>query len=170
MQYRWEQSIVQKGHPALSTKAVDVDISDITRPELQSMLTDMRVLLAREYDGVALAAPQVGAAIRLFVVSPRAFRKLHPLEPLVYINPTITKRSKQTKTMEEGCLSVRGWYGKTIRNTSVTVTAYNERGQRFTREATGLLAHIFQHEIDHLDGILFDDHAVDIEKIEVPGK
>lgn len=166
MSYHWEQSIVQKGHATLSSIATTVDVGDITNPDIQSMIADMHRLLANEYDGVALAAPQVGAALRLFVVSPRAFRKLHPLEPLVYINPIIIKRSKQTKIMEEGCLSVRGWYGKTVRNTSVSVTAYNERGQKFTREASGLLAHIFQHEIDHLDGVLFDDHAVDIEEIK----
>jgi len=166
----YEQSIVQKGHKALSSKATEVALSDIPTPEFQEMLAIMHRLLKNEYDGVALAAPQIGASLRLFVVAPRAFRKLHPLEPLVYINPTITKRSKQTKTMEEGCLSVRGLYGKTVRHVSVTVTAYNERGQKFTRDGTGLLAHIFQHEIDHLDGILFCDHAVDIEEIEIPKK
>jgi len=160
----WEHSIVSKGHPALSAQARDLTMDEITSPELSAMVVEMNTLLANEYDGVALAAPQVGAAVRVFVVSPKVFQKLHPLEQLVYINPVITSRSKKTKTMDEGCLSVRGWYGKTIRHMEVTVTAYNVQGKQFTRKANGLLAHIFQHEIDHLDGILFVDHAVDLEE------
>ncbi len=164
----WEQSIVQKEHPALHERAVDIPLEQITGSEIQAMIADMHRLLQEQHDGVALAAPQIGASVRLFIVSSRVFTKLHPLEPLVYINPVITKRSKNQKTMDEGCLSVRGWYGKTIRSTDVTVTAYNERGHKFTRPATGLLAHIFQHEIDHLEGVLFCDHATDMEEVEIP--
>ena len=69
--------------------------------------------------------------------------------------------------MPEGCLSVRPLYGKTFRSTKATITAYNKNGKKFTRGASGLLAQIFQHETDHLNGILFIDHAKDIKE-EVP--
>jgi len=164
----WEKSIVSKGNPALSAIARDLTMAEITSHELNTMVADMQALLAAEYDGVALAAPQVGVAVRMFVVSPKVFQKMHPLEQLVYINPIITARSKKQKTMDEGCLSVRGWYGKTVRHMEVTVAAYNLQG--FSRKANGLLAHIFQHEIDHLNGTLFTDHATSLEEIEVPKK
>jgi peptide deformylase len=86
--------------------------------------------------------------------------------PLVYINPKIIKRSKDKKNMEEGCLSCRWWYGKAKRSTRVTVEAYDKNGKQFTIEGRGLVAQIFQHEIDHLDGVLFVDHAKDLKEIQ----
>jgi len=67
--------------------------------------------------------------------------------------------------MNEGCLSVRPLYGKVRRATRATVEAYNEKGKKFKMEGTGLLAHIFQHETDHLEGILFTDKAKDLREI-----
>ena len=67
--------------------------------------------------------------------------------------------------MEEGCLSVRPLFGKVRRATRATVEAYNERGEKFTMEGTGLLAHVFQHEIDHLEGVLFIDKAKNLREI-----
>jgi peptide deformylase len=85
----------------------------------------------------------------------------------VFINPQITKFSKEKKWMEgEGCLSVRWVYGKVERATKVTLRAYDEYGNVFERGASGLLAHIFQHEVDHLDGILFIDKAKDLEEAD----
>lgn len=85
----------------------------------------------------------------------------------VFINPVIVKESKEKKWMEgEGCLSVRWVYGKVRRSTKVTLRAYNEHGQVVERGASGLLAHIFQHEVDHLNGILFIDKAKDLEKVD----
>ena len=84
---------------------------------------------------------------------------------MVFINPIIKKISKDRKLMVEGCLSVRPMYGKVRRATRVTIEAYNEHGHKFVKEGTGLLAHIFQHETDHLDGVLFIDKAKDLEEI-----
>jgi len=167
---KWEQKIVQKGYDSLDVKAKEIDISSLPNSEIDSLLQDMNRLLANEDDGVALAAPQIGAKVRIFVVSPKVFNKMHPLEQLVYINPEITHISSKKKLVEEGCLSVRGVYGKTRRSLSVTVSAYNREGKKFVRRATGLLAHIFQHEIDHLDGILFDSHASDLKVITEENK
>lgn len=87
-------------------------------------------------------------------------------EDLICINPVIIKESKEKIWMEgEGCLSVRWLYGKVKRSTKVTLRAYDENGKVFTRGASGLLAHIFQHESDHLDGILFIDKAKDLQRM-----
>ena len=89
------------------------------------------------------------------------------IDDLVFINPVLTKMSKEKKWMEgEGCLSVRWVYGKVQRSTKVTIRAYDEFGRAFERGAGGLLAHIFQHEVDHLNGILFIDTAKDLEEVD----
>ena len=86
---------------------------------------------------------------------------------LVFINPVISKLSREKTWVPEGCLSVRWLYGKTYRSTKATVTAYDENGKKFVRGASGLLAQIFQHETDHLKGILFIDHATEVRE-ELP--
>lgn len=161
--------IVQKGAKVLREVAQPVDVDTITSKEVQEVINDMKEALASQKDGVAIAAPQIGVPLRIFVVSHRAFEiegeprgKAHDM---VFINPEIVKRSKKKAWMDEGCLSVRWFYGIVRRSKNVTVTAYDEKGERFTRGAGGLLAQIFQHEIDHLDGILFVDKARDIEEI-----
>ncbi len=89
------------------------------------------------------------------------------VDDAVFINPVIVKESKEKKWMEgEGCLSVRWIYGKVRRSTKVTLRAYNEKGQVVERGASGLLAHIFQHEVDHLNGVLFIDKAKDLEQVD----
>ena len=85
----------------------------------------------------------------------------------VFINPKVTKISKKKQTVKEGCLSVTGVFGVMTRAEKVTVEACNEKGEKFTRGASGLLAQIFQHEMDHLNGVLFTDTATDLEKLEV---
>ena len=120
--------------------------------------------LETQKDGVALAAPQIAYSKRIFIISPQILETNVSL-PLVYINPVIIKHSKDKKNMEEGCLSCRWWYGKTKRSSRATVRAYNEKGEEFTVEGRGLVAQIFQHEIDHLNGILFIDHAKDLKEV-----
>ena len=85
-------------------------------------------------------------------------------KPLVFINPKITKASKKKAIVQEGCLSVRWIYGKTERATNVTIEAYDENGNKFSYGASSLIAHIFQHEMDHLDGVLFTDIGFDFEE------
>lgn len=131
---------------------------------LKEIVSVMQKSLAKESDGVALAAPQIALSLRIFVVSPNAYLEEAKWKPLVFINPTITKISKKTAEMQEGCLSVRWIYGKTNRSVSATVEAYDIAGNKFSYGATGLVAHIFQHEIDHLDGVLFIDHGFDFEE------
>lgn len=174
-------TIVQNGEKVLREISKEVPISSITKPKIQKIISDMNEALDGQYDGVAIAAPQIGVSLRIFVVSGRifdeAFIKSDHLDKnilskikapnLVFINPFFKKTSKDKKLMIEGCLSVRPLYGKVRRATRAIVEAYNEHGKKFTKDASGLLAHIFQHEMDHLDGILFIDKAKDLQEILV---
>ena len=155
--------IVQKGTPCLHTRADEVAINEIDSPEVQKIITDMKLALAGEPDGVAIAAPQIGISKRIFVVAGFVFGEDEA--SVAFINPTIVKASKKTELMDEGCLSVRYWYGDVKRHLNVTIEAYMDDGQKVQRGAGGLLAHIFQHEIDHLDGILFVDKAEHIKEM-----
>ncbi|MEX0933820.1 MAG: peptide deformylase [Candidatus Paceibacterota bacterium] len=162
--------IIQKGDPLLEKRAKEVPPSTRGTTKLAKIITDMQTAMHNEDDSVAIAAPQIGVSLRMFVVSGPFYEGTYGKEEergskkkegkdLVFINPKITKHSKKTSLSEEGCLSVRPWYGEVTRYKNVTVEAQDEKGRRFTRGAGGLLAQIFQHEIDHLDGILFDSKA-----------
>ncbi|TSC68286.1 MAG: peptide deformylase [Parcubacteria group bacterium Gr01-1014_72] len=171
--------IVQKNTPILRKKAREVHLPDIGGKKLTDTLTRMREALAGESDGVAIAAPQIGVSLRVFIVWEPALslsedvlerrakmeRRRQDDRYLVFINPVITKRSREQALLEEGCLSVRWFYGKVRRAKRATIVAYDETGKRFTRGSSGILAQIFQHEADHLDGVLFIDKATDVQEI-----
>lgn len=158
------KKILQKDDKVLRKIAKEVKISDITNSKTKTVIKEMFQSLAKEEDGVALAAPQIGYSQRIFVVSSKIFEDPKDA-PLVYINPKIISISNDKKKMEEGCLSCRWLYGKTKRASRVEVEAYNEKGEKFQFFGTSLLAQIFQHEIDHLDGILFIDHAKHLKEV-----
>jgi len=158
----------EKDGKALREIAKPVDFEkDKKLPEI---LNAMREALFSQYDGVALAAPQIGISKRIFIINPMAYRhenvKFVGPEKLTFINPKILKTSKDKKLMEEGCLSVRPLYGKVRRSTKASIEAYDEKGQKFEISASGLLAQIFQHENDHLDGILFSDKAKELYELQ----
>jgi peptide deformylase len=123
----------------------------------------MKEALNAEEDGVAIAAPQINHSLRIFVVAKRASKLL--TEDTAFINPVIIRIGKKKEELSEGCLSVRWKYGLVKRATSATVRAYNIDGNEFVMSGRGLLAQIFQHEIDHLNGILFIDKAKKVEDI-----
>jgi peptide deformylase len=156
-------TIVQAPHQVLRDTAKPVPLSMIKTKELESILEDMKKTLAAEDDGVAIAAPQINISYRIFVVSKKASRKFS--EDMVFINPEIIRLGKQKEEVSEGCLSVRWKYGMVKRSKTATVRAVNEKGNEFVMSGTGLLAQIFQHEIDHLNGILFIDKARDVEDL-----
>lgn len=164
--------IVQEGDPVLRAVAAPVSKKDIGSPALKKVIAKMHAALAPEKYGVAIAAPQVGESLRMFVVAGRVFKdeeipesendqKEPPALPTnrVYINPEITRASRKKLEESEGCLSVRGLYGTVLRHEKVTLKYLDERGIPQTENASGLLGHIFQHEVDHLNGILFIDKA-----------
>jgi peptide deformylase len=171
--------IVQKEDPVLRQKAKPVPPVMFGKAELKKVIKDMKSALAKEDDGVAIAAPQIGVSMRIFVVSGKVMEMLHPEEAkedikgevkkqkkypdIVFINPEIIKLSQEKEILEEGCLSVRYLYGKIERAKKAKVRALDEDGKEFEMGTSGLLAQIFQHETDHLDGKLFIDNATDIE-------
>ncbi|OGI73923.1 hypothetical protein A3D42_02800 [Candidatus Nomurabacteria bacterium RIFCSPHIGHO2_02_FULL_41_18] len=177
------KKILQSKEKVLRKLAKEVNIQDIKTPKIQKILKEMSASLKSQDDGVAIAAPQIGYSLRIFVVSGRIFGKdfinaslpssdsppsrQEKIKNSVFINPKISKLSKEKAWVPEGCLSVRPLYGKTWRSVKASIVAYNENGKKFERGASGLLAQIFQHETDHLNGILFTDHAKDI-KSELP--
>ena len=161
--------ILQKDSPMLRETAKEVDLATINTPEFKKMLGDMHDAMQSQDDAVAVAAPQIGVPKKIFAISGRVFdnfeKKDKPHPDLFFINPEIIKISKDKKIMTEGCLSVRYLYGKIRRASRVTLRAYDENGQKIERGASGLLAQIFQHETDHLKGVLFTDTAKDLQDI-----
>jgi peptide deformylase len=139
-------SIVTLGDPLLAkTSAAVPDINGDVRRLVELMFETMGTR------GIGLAAVQVGEPIRLFVTrSPRDGNR-------VFINPDIVETSIEEETLEEGCLSVPGLYTDMVRPASVRVQAWNEKGRPFTLTAEGMLARVVQHELDHLNGVLFID-------------
>ena len=159
--------ILQKESSELRKTAEPVDLSTINTPEFKKTLADMHEAMLSQDDAVAVAAPQIGIPKRLFAISGRVFdnfeKKENPHPDLIFINPEIIKISRKKVVVPEGCLSVRWLYGKTLRSEKARVQAYNEKGKLFEYGGSGLIAQIFQHETDHLKGILFIDHATDIQ-------
>ncbi len=154
--------IVVKGAPVLHKKTLEIPKELFGTAKLKDMIARMSASLRETEHGVAIAANQIGLPYRIFVV--RGFvmegkdRSLEDADR-AFINPTITKLARQKDLLEEACLSVPGYHGIIKRSLKATVRAYDEEGIRFERGASGLLAQIFQHECDHLDGILYIDKA-----------
>lgn len=190
------KKILQQKEAVLRKVAQEVSILDIKKVKIKKILKEMSVSLSSQDDGVAIAAPQIGYSLRIFVVSGKIFRAdfqrrgvsqadeprssavrartdsdpglgNSAVKDIIFINPKISKLSREKTWLPEGCLSVRWLYGLVSRSKKATVTAYDENGKKFTRGASGLLAQIFQHETDHLNGILFIDHARDVRE-ELP--
>lgn len=124
---------------------------------LALLIETMRVTLW-EARGVGLAAPQVGSSLSLFLAKP------DDGDALVFINPEIVGTSIETESCREGCLSLPGVYEEVTRPIAVTVQASNAKGRSFRMDCEGLLARIVQHEIDHLNGVLFIDHLSPVRR------
>ncbi len=164
------KSFVETSHPVLRKIAAEVPVKEITSPKIKRVLRDMSELLATQDVGVAIAAPQIGESLRIFLVSGTILKLADPKykgeeKDLIFIHPVITTLSKEKQEVEEGCLSVRWKYGKITRAKKATIEAYDEFGNHFERGASGLLAQVFQHETDHLEGVLFIDSAYDVKEI-----
>ncbi len=187
--------IVQQENKVLREMAREVPVEDLRSRKIETIIRRMQKALEAQEDGVALAAPQIGENLRIFVISKRIFEimeeertvaetrrgkrsKRENLEDfqnmpirqkeykdLIFINPEILKISKKKVLVDEGCLSVRWVYGRVSRAEKTLVRAYDENGKPFTMGGSGLLSQAFQHEIDHLNGILFIDKAKDLKKI-----
>ncbi len=153
------REIITVPHPTLLKKARKV--SDFG-PQLQSLIDDM-VETMRAAPGVGLAAPQVDFPLRLVVIEfGDEEDETVPPKLFTVVNPEITRHSQETQIGTEGCLSVPNLVGDVERFESITVKGLNRQGQPLKIKAQGWLARIFQHEIDHLNGILFTDLATQV--------
>jgi len=159
------REIVSLPQPVLRRKARKV--TDFG-PDLQTLIDDM-VETMRQAPGVGLAAPQVGESQRVIVVEyyEKEDDEESPLKLYMVVNPEITRVSSETLLGTEGCLSVPGILGDVERPEAVTVKGLNRHGQPFTIKAKGWMARIFQHEVDHLNGILFVDRAEQVWRPEM---
>lgn len=161
-----------EGDPVLRAIAASVPMSMFGAPELEKILADMKQALRDEPFGVAIAAPQIGVSYRIFVVRGYILENLRRADPgsanladVSFVNPVISYRSSKKEVIpDEGCLSVPNIYGDIERSVNVRIVAQDEKGKKFLKSGSGLLAEIFEHECDHLDGILFIDKATNLHE------
>jgi peptide deformylase len=140
--------------PVLRRRAKRVSSLD---GSVQKLIDDMLETMPAVY-GVGLAAPQVGVSLRIVVIG------LADEEPIVMVNPEMVKRLGE-RTVLEGCLSVPGYQGEIKRSVTVTVKARDRRGKEFRVKGTELLAQALEHELDHLNGVLYLDHLESPDKL-----
>jgi len=149
--------ILTNPNPILRKKSVALDLENINWTELKPLLLDMEETMLKK-DGAGLAAPQIGQNIRLVVIR-------YDDQTIWMINPLITKKSWAKEIEEEGCLSVLNSKGEIIyapveRHKKINCIYFNEKGQKQKITAQKLIARVIQHELDHLDGVLFIDRIV----------
>lgn len=140
--------------PMLRQKAKKVSRID---GSIQQLIDDMMATM-QYAGGVGLAAPQVGISLRVIVL------QMPEEEPIALINPEIVRRSGE-REVTEGCLSVPGYFGEIRRSESVTVKGQSREGKAIRIKATGLMAEAMEHEIDHLNGVLYVDHLESVAKL-----
>lgn len=150
--------IIKHPNKILRKKSINFDINEIGSKKIKELYLDMEKIML-EKDGVGLAAPQIGKNIRLCVINTKN-------GILKMFNPVIIKKSWAKEWGEEGCLSVPNVFGKVRRHKKITCRFYNEDKKNIKLSADNLVARVIQHEIDHLDGILFIDKAKDIINTE----
>ena len=147
--------VLRMGDPRLWQKSVPVE--NFGAPELAELLRDMRDTMAH-LNGAGLAAPQIGVPLRVVIFgvssNPR-YPDIEPVPDTVLINPVLTPLSAEEEEGWEGCLSVPGMRGWVPRFRRLRYSGFDETGKRFEREVEGFHARVVQHEVDHLDGILY---------------
>ncbi len=158
------REILQIGHPLLASRVSEVELGDISSPEAQGWIDDM-IDTMRDANGAGIAANQIGIPHRIFVIevgdNPRYPYK--PAVPLtIAINPTIEFLSDETFESNEGCLSVPKMHASVDRHVEIAVTFYDREGNLQSHEVRGYSACTWQHEYDHLDGILFPNRVTDM--------
>ena len=157
------RDVLQIGHPILAARAAEVEVEKIISPEVQAWIDDM-IDTMRDANGAGIAANQIGLPHRLFVIevgdNPRYPYK--PNVPLtVVINPEIEFLSDETFVSNEGCLSVPQIRANVDRHTEIAVSYFDRDGQKVSKTIRGYSACTWQHEYDHLDGILFPHRVTD---------
>ena len=162
--------IVAYGDPVLRKVAVDIDAS---YPDLQKLITNMRETMYNA-SGVGLAAPQIGKSIRLFLIDASPFAEDKDLsnedrETLktfnkVFINAKILEEEGDEWAFNEGCLSIPDVREDVFRQPKITIAYFDEKFEKYTETLEGLAARVFQHEYDHIEGVLFTDKLSSLKK------
>ncbi len=153
------RQIAQLGNPILREKSQPVE--DIFNPQIQKLIDDL-IATAAKFNGVGIASPQVSESYRLFIVASRpSLRYPHApsMEPTAIINPKIISHSEEIVKDWEGCLSVPGIRGLVPRYQEIKIEYTNRNGEIQQQILTDFVARIFQHEYDHLDGMVFLDRV-----------
>ncbi len=156
--------VLRMGDPRLWLPSKPVE--NFGTRELDELLKDMRDTMAH-LNGAGLAAPQIGVPLRVVIfgvtANPR-YPDIDPVPDTVLVNPVLTPLSEEKEEGWEGCLSVPGMRGWVQRYRRLRYAGYDERGQRFEREVEGFHARVVQHEVDHLDGVLYPMRIRDLTK------
>ncbi len=163
--------IIKHPNPILRQKAKNIKKENIKNKETQNLIKKMIATL-EEAKGAGLAAPQIGKSIKLILVrnynetNDTAFCNFYDNQNnkiLILINPKITNKSWKKEIQKEGCLSIPEFFGLVKRSKKITVKALDKNGEKIKFKVENLLARIIQHEVDHLDGILFIDRIKNIK-------
>ncbi len=151
-------------NPILHKKGRDLTVAELSKPEMKKLIKNM-VETMYVKDGVGIAAPQVGQSLQLCVIA-KKFSPINQNEDLILVNPVWKKMSILKAWDTEGCLSVPLIYGEVKRYTKIKVQALNQHGEKIEFEAKDFPARIVQHEVDHLNGVLFIEKARKLQKIK----
>lgn len=156
------RDIVTIGDPVLRQRAREVTPSELSSPEVQGLIDDL-IETRRAADGAGLAANQIGETLRIAVAQVEGINPRYPYKPpiplTVMVNPVVEPEGEDLVEINEGCLSVPDLRGYLERHLSVRVTYLDRDGEEHVEKYHGLTACTFQHEVDHLDGMLFVDRA-----------
>jgi len=154
--------IRELGDPVLRERARELSAEELASPDVQRLIDDM-IETKRAANGAGIAAPQVGEALRIALAEVEPDNPRYPYKPpiplTVFVNPRLEPLDDETATINEGCLSIPNLRGELERYVNVRVTYLDRDGVEHSDVRRGLTAGTFQHEVDHLDGILFVDRA-----------
>ena len=158
------REIVTVGDPVLRERAREVTPEELRSPEVQQLIDDL-IDTKRAANGAGIAANQIGETLRIAIVEVEPGNPRYPYKPAVpltvIVNPTVEPVAGETAEINEGCLSVPGLRGTVDRHMRVRVRYVDRDGNEHIEERGGLTAGTFQHEVDHLDGVLFLDRVRD---------
>lgn len=159
------REIIKMGHPTLRQIAKPYPVEEIGSEAFSALVTDLKDTLKATGNGIGLAAPQINVSVRVAIIdipSPETrYGTVTPMPCTVYVNPEISVVNADAAGYWEGCLSVPMMKGYVERPQHIKVAYLNEQGQAESIELTGFLATVFQHEFDHLDGVLYVDRLKD---------
>ncbi len=162
------RKIIKMGHPTLRQRAKSLQKRDLREARFKNLLSDM-VDTLRDYGGVGLAAPQIDESLRVVIIEIRntnlryGVQELFPLT--IFVNPEIELIDSQTAGFWEGCLSIPGMRGYVERPQNISVSFIDELGNFSTLDLHGFPATVLQHELDHLDGVLYVDRMKDLRSL-----